>query len=182
MPNHIALLRGINVGGAKRIGMADLRVLLADLGYGEPRSLLQTGNLVFDAGDADPASIERRLEAEMAARLGLKTSVFVRTVHEWQAVLDANPFPNEARSDPGHLVLLALKQPPTDAAVTALRSVMAGPEMLRTGERCAYIVYPNGIGRSRLTPAQLERYLGPATGRNWNTAQKLGQLSRNQGV
>src|SRR4029077_16764688 len=83
MTTHIGLLRGINVGGNKKVAMADLRGFLADLGFGEPRTLLQSGNVVFRSDSLTGAELERRLDSEAEARLGLKTGVFVRTPEEW---------------------------------------------------------------------------------------------------
>src|SRR2546421_405741 len=99
----IALVRGINVGGHKKIAMADLRALLESMGFADVKSLLQSGNLVFRRSDRTAsAAIERVLEAEAASRLALEADFFVRTAKEWRAIVDANPFPREARKDPGH--------------------------------------------------------------------------------
>ena len=82
MTRHVALLRAVNVGAHGKVAMADLRVLLADLGLGDPRTLLQSGNAVFDAGRARPAAIERQVEEALAERFGLKTDVMVRSAGE----------------------------------------------------------------------------------------------------
>jgi len=95
---HIALLRGINVGGHKQISMADLRDLLTQLGLGDVRSLLQSGNLVFGANGRTPAQVERLLEVEAEKRLGLQTDFLVRTAKEWEGIVAHNPFPKEARA------------------------------------------------------------------------------------
>jgi uncharacterized protein (DUF1697 family) len=178
MTHHIALLRGVNVGGNKKVAMADLRGLLTRLGFAEPRSLLQSGNLVF-RGDGRPAAdLERLLDAETEKQLGLKTEFFVRTAAEWRAVVAANPFPHEAVSDPGHLVVLFLKAAPDAASVAALQAAITGRETVRAVGRQAYIVYPDGIGDSRLTLTVIEKKLGTrGTGRNWNTVLKLGALA-----
>lgn len=174
MTSCIALLRAVNLPGHNRVGMADLRSLLAGLGFTNPRSLLQSGNLVFEvAGRAGPAT-EARLEAAARERLGLATEFLVRTAAEWDALIAANPFPAEARSDPGHLLVMCLKQPPARAAVAALVQAIRGREQVQVRGREAYLVYPDGVGRSRLTAALIERHLGTSgTARNWNTVQKL---------
>ena len=122
MTTRIALLRGINVGGKTKVAMADLRAMLADLGFGDPRTLLQSGNLVFRSDKLTGADLERLLEVETEKRLGLKTDFFVRTPEEWEAVIANNPFPGEAESDPSHLVVLFVKSAPDAKAVTALQS------------------------------------------------------------
>ena len=176
---YVALLRGINVGGHKPVAMAELRDLLARLGFVDARSLLQTGNLVFRGEGRTGGRLERMLETEAAQRLGLETDFFVRTAKEWKAVVARNPFPKEAERDPAHLVVMFLKEPPKAKDVAALRAAITRPEIVRAAGMHAYIAYPNGIGRSRLTNTLIERTLGTrGTGRNWNTVLKLGALLR----
>jgi uncharacterized protein (DUF1697 family) len=176
---YIVLLRAVNVGGRGGIAMAALRDFAADLGFREARTLLQSGNLVFQGPAQSAATLERALEAEAAERLGLRTAFFVRTTREWDAIIAKNPFPDAARSDPSHLVVLPLKDAPSRTALAALRAAITGPETVELDGRHAYIVYPAGIGTSRLTNAVIERKLGtPGTGRNWNTVVKLAALAR----
>ena len=178
MPTFIALLRAVNLGPHNKVAMADLRALLDELGLGNPRSLLQTGNLVFRSNASKTAELERRLEKEARARLGLETDVFVRTAQEWRKAVQGNPFPEEAESDPGHLLVFALREAPKPAAVKALQQAIRGREVVRAKGRHAYVVYPDGIGRSRLTNAVIEKHLGNrGTGRNWNTVLKLQALA-----
>src|SRR6266702_2966352 len=92
--------------------MAELRDLLARMGFVDARSLLQTGNLVFRGEGRTGGRLERMLETEAAQRLGLETDFFVRTAKEWKAVVARNPFPKEAERDPAHLVVMFLKEPP----------------------------------------------------------------------
>ena len=178
MTTHIALLRGINVGGNKKVAMADLRDLLTQLSFGEPRSLLQSGNLVFRSEALTGADLERLLDAEVEKRLGLKTELFVRTPEEWKAVIESNPFPDEAERDPGHLIVMFLKKAPDVQEVEALQAAIQGREVVRAVGRQAYIVYPDGMGTSKLTINVIEKKLGTrGTGRNWNTVLKLGALA-----
>ncbi|MBM2812150.1 MAG: hypothetical protein HW416_2909 [Chloroflexi bacterium] len=174
MIDYVALLRGINVGGHAQVAMADLRNLLTGLGFGDVRSLLQSGNLVFRS-DAQPgANIERLLEREAASRLDLRTDFLVRTADEWTKVVSSNPFAEIAERDPSHLVVMFLKAAPDEAAVDALRAAVVGREEVRAVGSQAYVTYPDGIGRSRLTIAVIESKLGTrGTGRNWNTVLKL---------
>src|SRR6266581_983263 len=177
MTIHIALLRGINVGGHKRVAMSDLRDLLTQLGFMDARSLLQSGNLVFRSNARTGVNLERLLEAEK--RLGLRTDFLVRSAEEWKAVVARNPFPDEAERDPAHLLVVFLKDAPDGKNVEALQAAITGPEIVRAVGRQAYIVYPSGIGRSRLTSTLIEKKLATrGTGRNWNTVLKLGALVR----
>jgi len=175
---HVALLKGVNVGGHRQIGMADLRDFLTALGFADARSLLASGNLVFRGGAKTGAQLERLLEAEAAKRLALETDFFVRTSEEWRAVMAQVPFPEEAARDPAHLVVMFLKDAPGAKAVRALQAAITGREVVRAKGAHAYIVYPDGIGRSRLTNALIEQQLGTrGTGRNWNTVLKLAALT-----
>jgi uncharacterized protein (DUF1697 family) len=101
----------------------------------------------------------------------------VRTAKEWQAIIDANPFPREAKTDPSHLLAVLLKEEVSPANVTALQKAIVGREIVRARGRCLYIVYPDGIGRSKLTNVMAEKKLGArGTARNWNTVVKLAAL------
>jgi uncharacterized protein (DUF1697 family) len=178
MAVYVALLRGINVGGHRSVAMVDLRDLLVGLGFAGVRSLLQSGNLVFRGPPRSPDRLERTLELEAAKRLGLRTDFFVRTATEWKSVLARNPFPAEAERDPGHLIVMFLKKAPGAKSVRALRAAITGREVVQPRGREAYIVYPDGMGRSRLTNASIDKALGTSgTGRNWNTVRKVAALT-----
>jgi uncharacterized protein (DUF1697 family) len=174
----IALLRAVNVGGHASVGMADLRGVLSALRLTDPRSLLQTGNLVFAGTGHTSGALEILLENEAASRLSLHTDFFVRSAVEWQALVDANPFRQEAARDPAHLVVMCLKRAPSADDIEALRSAISGPEVVQAIGKQLYAVYPAGIGRSKLTMAVIERTLRTrGTGRNWNTVLKLKALA-----
>jgi uncharacterized protein (DUF1697 family) len=177
MTSYVALLRAVNIAGGSVVAMSDLRRLLTDLGFNDARSLLQSGNLAFKANATEAAKLESRLEAETEKRLGLKTAYFVRTHEDMEAVVAGNPYPTEAQRDPGHLVVVFLKEAPKAGAVEVLRAAIKGPEVVQAKGRHAYIYYPNGIGHSRLTGAVIDSRLGTqGTGRNWNTVLKLAAL------
>ena len=158
--------------------MADLRELMTTLGLAEPQTLLQSGNVVFRS-DATPGQLEVQLERAAAKRLGLQTDFFVRTAKEWRTIIDGNPFPKEAKADPSHVLAVVLKDEVDAATVAALQKTITGRELVRAKGRCLYVVYADGIGRSRLTSAVIEKRLGTrGTGRNWNTVLKLDDLVR----
>jgi uncharacterized protein (DUF1697 family) len=174
---HVVLLRGINVGAGQRVAMADLRAFGLALGFAEARTLLQSGNLVL-TGEAETGSaLEARLEAEAQARLALKSDFLVRTADEWRQAVAQNPFPDAARDDPSHLVAFFLKAEPSAEACAALVSAIQGREIVRVIGRTCWMVYPDGIGDSKLTNVVVERRLGVrGTGRNWNTLGKITRL------
>jgi uncharacterized protein (DUF1697 family) len=172
---QVALFRALNVGGRKATS-AELLALAADLGLGDARTLLQSGNLVFRSARTG-AELEAGIERAFAARFGFASDVMVRTALQWRAVLAANPHGEMADRDPGHLVVMALKSAPDPAAVAALQAAVRGRETLAAAGRELFIAYPDGIGDSKLTGALIERRLAVrGTARNWNTATKLAAM------
>jgi uncharacterized protein (DUF1697 family) len=178
MTVYIALLRGINVGGHQPVAMSDLRELLGGLGFSRARSIMQSGNLIFQSAAATTAELERLLEAEAERRLGLHADFLIRSEKEWREVVASNPFRKESERDPSHLLVMFLKGAASAKDVKAIQAAVAGPEIIRAGGKHLYIVYPDGIGRSRLTNSFLEARLGVrGTARNWNTVLKLADLA-----
>jgi uncharacterized protein (DUF1697 family) len=175
MPQLVALLRAVNVGGTAKAPSAALKAAAEGIGLKDVQTVLQTGNLVFSA-DVEPDTLERRLEHAFLDHLDLKTEVMVRTAAEWSAIVAANPFPEEAKVDPSHLLVMVMKREPLAEGVAALKA-HPGPERIEARGRELYIVYPEGIGRSKLNAASGWKKLGcPGTGRNWNTVLKLAGL------
>jgi len=165
----IALLRAVNVGGTGKVAMADLKDMAAEIGLKSPRTLLQSGNLVFEAEADDGSDLEALLEREAEARLGLRTEFLLRTPAAWRELIEANPFPAEAREDPSHLLVFFMKAPPDPGPVEAAADGL--PETVKVRGREAYVVYPQGMGRSKLKlPVR-------GTGRNWNTVLKLADMA-----
>ena len=174
MTTYIGLLRAINLAGRNRVGMADLRDMLARLGFSDVQTLLQSGNVLFQSRPRTTPQLEKLLEAELRSQLAVETDFMVRTAGELNGVVDGNPFRKEAARDPGHLLVFFLKDAPPAAAVKALQAAIKGREVVRSDGRHAYVVYPDGVGRSQLSSALMEKHLGTrGTGRNWNTVLKL---------
>jgi uncharacterized protein (DUF1697 family) len=176
MAAHIALLRAVNVGG-RSLKMGELAAFARDLGLEAPRTLLQSGNLVFESDRTAAAELESRLETGAEARFGFQIDFMVRSAAEWRALVAANPFPDAARDDPSHLLAMPLKAAPASGAPAALRDAIKGLERAELIGRTAYLVYPEGIGRSKLTIRVIEKQLGVrGTARNWNTVLKLAEM------
>lgn len=179
MTTYVAVLRAINLGAHNRIAMADLRGMCGRIELENPRTLLVSGNLVFQSRVTSSEKLEQLLEAASMKHLGVTTDYFVRSAKEWQGIIDANPFPAEAKSDPARLVMMCLREAPSGAAVKALQSAIKGRETVRAKGRQAYFVYPDGQGNSKLTIAMIEKAFGTrGTARNWNTVLKLGGLAQ----
>ena len=173
MTRFVALLRGVNVGGNKGVPMSALKAVAEALSLGSPATLLQSGNLVFSSEGKSAGALEPLLERAIKDDMGVETKVCVRTAALWTALVQANPFHAEAEADPGHLVLVAFKDAPKASGPEAIAKAYAGPERIELVSDHAFIVYPDGIGRSKLTPALLARHLGEGTARNWNTVLKI---------
>lgn len=161
MPAFIALLRGINVGGNRMISMAELKKTFESLGYANVRTLLNSGNVVFDGKKADAKTIES----------AVGTKVMLRTAKDLERVIERNPFDLAGRNL--SLLLVAFLAAEPDGTLK-----WDGPEETHLDGRHLYLYYPNGAGRSKLTNALIEKQLGvSATARNWNTITKLLTLA-----
>jgi len=171
----VALLRAVNVGGRK-LPMAELRVLCAGLGWRNVATYIQSGNLLFDTGGA-PAGAEAALEAAIADAYGFAASAMVRTAAQWAAYAPACPLPDAARETPNLLLLYLSKHPPAEKAEAAIQARARDGEAVRRAGDALWIHYPGGSGRSRLTPALIDKAIGsPATSRNYRTVLTLQEM------
>lgn len=179
MTTYIGVLRAINLGPHNRIAMSDLRAMLERLGFGDPRTLLLSGNIVFRSESGSSATLEQQLEAASTKHLKVTTDYFVRSAKEWQAIVEANPFAKEAKADPARVIMMCLRDAPTPAQIKALQASIVGREVVKARGKHAYFIYPDGQGRSKLTIQKIEKALGTrGTARNWNTVLKLAELSQ----
>lgn len=173
---QIALLRGINVGGNRRVSMAELRALLESLGYGGVRTHLQSGNVVLMSSVA-PSRLQRQLEGQIAAGLGVGTQVLVRTRDELADVIARDPI-GELAHNPSRYVVSFLSAEPDPARRRELDGIDVAPEQFVISGREIYAWHPGGIHDSKLAKLLSERRLGViATARNWNTVTKLLELA-----
>jgi uncharacterized protein (DUF1697 family) len=166
----VALLRGINVGKAKRVAMADLRKVVVGLGYGDVRTLLNSGNVVFEMSKPDDAA--GRIEKAIAARLGLASRVTVLMGTEVAAAVKENPLAAIA-DHPSRLLIVVPRTPGALARLKPLLDESWAPEVLAIGKRFAYVWCGDGIAAGRLWLA-VDRLLGDeGTARNMGTMTKL---------
>ena len=178
MTRYVALLRAVNVGGRK-VTMKELRELAEGLGFTNVRTLLASGNLVFETRKTAMANLETLLEAEIEKTFGLFSDVMVRDPAEWTAIIKANPFRKKAKEDPAHLVVAIGKVTPDakaiDAYLKTFREKWDRGEQLKTVGRDIYIDYGDSIGQSKLL---LPKKACTATARNWNTVLKINEMLR----
>lgn len=172
----VALLRGINVGGQRKVPMAALRTLAAGAGFAGVETYIQSGNLTFTAS-ASTAEVEAELERAMKRRFGFAVDVIARTASEWAGYIASNPFPDAAEERPQHLLLSLSKRTPNDNAATRLRARATLGERIELRGDALWLDYAGGVGRSKLTPAVLDKAVGSAvTARNWTTVLKLAEM------
>jgi uncharacterized protein (DUF1697 family) len=169
---YVALIRGINVGRAKRVAMADLRTLLAELGYVDVRTILNSGNVVFNATQQQPSRIGKRIEEAMAQRLGVSGRVTVLTAAEFSLVVEENALGRVA-TDPARLLVAFCSDRARLKELGALKRRDWAPEAMVAGSLAAYLWCAGGILASRLAEA-VGRALGESTTtRNWATVSKV---------
>ncbi|MBB1258725.1 DUF1697 domain-containing protein [Streptomyces alkaliterrae] len=172
---YAALLRGINVGGRRKVPMADLREVATGLGWRDVRTHLASGNLVFTTETTPPAELAAALEAALAARFGFPVRCLVRTGAELAATVRARPYP-VADEQPTRVLVYFLDAPPDGERLAALDASGFAPEEFRVLGREIHAWYPDGQGRSRLADA-LGRALDNRvhTSRNWRTVTTLAE-------
>jgi uncharacterized protein (DUF1697 family) len=175
--SQIALLRGINVGRAKRVSMAELRALVEGLGYCDVRTLLNSGNIVYNAGRVAPGKAAARIELALVAELAVSARVTVLTAQELSEVIAENPLLDVADNH-SHLLVAVLSDPADRTKLTPLLKHDWAREALAVGKRVAYIWSPDGVLASQAAEA-VNRTLGDAvTTRNWATVMKLHALAQ----
>lgn len=170
---QVALLRGINVGGHAKVAMADLRSLVADLGFGDVRTHLNSGNVVFTNNSCGPDEAASQIGEAMARRLGVEVAVLARAGEDLAGVVAANPLGSVA-TDPSRYFVAFFSGPPKGVIPD-----VEVPDRLVLLGREGYLWCPNGARDTPLTNAFLEKRLGVvSTSRNWNTVTRLLALTQ----
>ncbi|WP_019008762.1 DUF1697 domain-containing protein [Deinococcus aquatilis] len=164
----VLLLRGINVGGHRRVPMADLRRVLTDLGLEDVKTYIQSGNAIFGTG-REETDLSPAIAAALHAEFGFPIAMTLRTAAEWQAL--SSPYPAGKQT---HIAFLSSL--PEPERVLALQAQDFAPDLWTLSGRDLHLYYPGGTQAARLTHALLERRLGiNATVRNWQTVEALRQ-------
>ncbi|HZT66607.1 MAG TPA: DUF1697 domain-containing protein [Acidimicrobiales bacterium] len=177
MTAHVALVRGINVGGRTKVAMADLRRLFEEAGCAPVTTYIQSGNVVF--GHARPAAVVAAIERAMRGELGVTARILWRSAGEMADLAARNPLPGR---DETRLAVTFLEEPAGPEAVSSLEPERFAPDEFVVEGRHVYLHCPNGYGRTKLSNAFLERRLGSvATTRNWNTVLTLTRMSASPG-
>lgn len=174
MTHRIILFRGMNTGGV-RAPVGEQRAMAEAMGLKNPRTLAASGNLVVQSSKA-PAALETDIETAMEKTFGLKVAAMVRTPEQWATLIEANPFPEEARAHPSRVLAMVMKDGIRDGALEACRALAAGGEAVEAVDDVLYFWFPNGQGESGVFKKATPRMLGMGTGRNWNTVLKLADM------
>jgi uncharacterized protein (DUF1697 family) len=174
---YAALLRGINVGGRKKVPMAALRQLLQDLGYADVVTHLQSGNAVFSSPERSSRMLARAIAERISGEFAMDVKVVIRTGSQLADVVSRSPLP-AGPENPSRFFVAFLAAAPDPAAIAAVRSMSFDPDQIWISGAEAFLWCPAGAADTKLTNNFLEKRLGvTATSRNWNTVLKLTELA-----
>ena len=178
MPTYISLLRGINVGGHRRIRMAELKSAYEALGLTNVRTYVQSGNVVFGCTIRRASQVAVLLEQQIKSSFGHDVAVMVRTPSDFRRIIKSNPFSAQAKKDPTKVGVVFLRSRPSGAMLKSVEMGDLGGDECSGGREEIFLHYPNGCARSKLNNAFFERkFKMPATGRNWKTVVALHHLA-----
>lgn len=176
MPKFVALVKGVNVGKAKRLPMAELRALLSGLGYSDVVTLLNSGNAVFHANSGTSAKHAADIASAIAAQLQVEAPVIVKSAKDLSAIVSENPI-NAETSDHSRLLVAFVQDTKALAELSAVGSLVIPPDQFAVGKNAAYLLCARGILESKAGVALLGKGGRLATTRNWATVLKLQVLA-----
>ena len=173
----VALLRGINVGGNRKVPMLKLIALAEDSGFTEVKSYINSGNLVFEVGKMKPDQVAAKLEKAIEKEFGFKVDVIVRTVSQWKKYSAGGPFQSAESARP-KMLHLGLSRAPLRGDITpALLERAMNGEKIKIVNDAIWVDFAKSVGNSKLTPAVFDKAAGSiVTMRNWNTVLKLWEM------
>ncbi|HEX3436209.1 MAG TPA: DUF1697 domain-containing protein [Pseudacidobacterium sp.] len=175
----ISMLRGINVGGNRKIKMDELKAVYESLKLEDVTTFIQSGNVVFRTKERNMDTVSKRIGDGIEKAFGFRSEVILRTADEMRRVIARNPFAEGKGIEPSKLLVWFLAaEPSVDARHNAMAAAVAVPEELRMEQREVYIYFPNGMARPKLSMPAVERALKVSgTGRNWNSVLKLMEMA-----
>ena len=173
----VSMLRGVNLG-KRRIKMDALRNLYESLGLQDPRTYVQSGNVVFGCKDRSLEKVAKRIEAAIEKQFGFQSDTILRTAAEMKDVVQRNPFAKRDDVHPGKLLVMFLDRDPGPEAGKKIAAITDVPEELYLDGRELYIYFPNGQARPTLKMTLVDKALNARwTGRNWNTVLALLEMA-----
>jgi uncharacterized protein (DUF1697 family) len=175
---YISILRGINVGGNRKILMADLKSMYEDLGFSDVTTYIQSGNVIFNTSITNPAKLEEIIKNSIAKNFGFDVPVIIRSIEEMQQVISENPFLNNADFDPKKLYVTFLSEPIDMVHENNIIPQDYLPDQFKILGQHIYVYYAEKISSSKLIQSLFEKqYKVTATTRNWNSVNKLVELA-----
>ena len=178
MLKFVALLRGINVSGQKRIKMSDLKTLFEEVGFQNVETYIQSGNVIFSANEKSNKKLEDKISSAIKTKFGFDVHLVVVTPEEIDHVIQSNPFPKK-KKDAEKLYVTFLSENPSTENIKKLNAIDYSPEEYIIDGRYIYLFVPNGYGKAKLNNNFFENKLKVfGTTRNWNTVNKLFELSK----
>ena len=179
MAIYVSMLRGINVGGHKRIKMDRLRQSLETLGFEQVKTFIQSGNVVFTTGKRSALALSRQIENKILEDFGFSVCVITKTADEMRQSLEKNPFLREGGIDPERLHVVFLSEAPASEALKKLAELTILPDRSQCVGTEIYLYLPNGVAQSFWMKTPLDRVLSVVTTtRNWKTVNCLHQMCR----
>lgn len=176
MPTYVALLYSIVLTPQKRVVMADLRAMAESLGFEKIRTLVSSGNMVFDTRAGDVSRIEADLEAAFEKTFGRFVPIIVRSAEAWQRLAAANPFPAESAATPNQVAVRVMREPLAAETIGSLRQAASSDERVEIVEGDPWVFFSRDRPNSRLLAAVNHKRLGVGTSRNWNTVRGLAEM------
>ena len=178
MAGIVSMFRGVNLGPHRRIKMDALRGVCAPLGLQDPRTYVQSGNVVFQTKEGSLERLALRIEDAFERAFGFRSEVILRTAAEMEDVIARNPLANRRGIEPARLLVTFLGAAPGAEARAKILEMQSDPEEIYLDGRELYIYFANGMARPKLSMAQIDRVLKTRwTGRNWNTVMALSEMA-----
>ncbi len=176
MMTCVALLHSIVLGQGRRVVMADLRATVESAGFRSPRTLVATGNLVFDADEETVADVEAALETAVARDFGKHVDIIARVADDWIALAAGNPFSDASASDAPNIVVRVMRTPLSKDVLPGLQRHCGDGEKIRVVNGDLWVHFPGKPSTSKLLSALTTKRLGVGTLRNWNTVRGLRDM------
>lgn len=178
MPVLISMLRGVNLGGHNKINMAALRALYESLKFEDPRTYVQSGNVVFRSKEKISPALAKKIQNAIEREFGCRPEVILRTTDELKKAIAATPFAASRNLEPSKILVTFLAAEPGPEAHATLQKLKKHPEEIHLKGRELYIYFPDGAGRSKLPWSQVEKLLKTqGTARNWNSVSKMLEIA-----
>ena len=176
---YISVLRGINVGGHKKIKMADLKALYIKLGFNNVVTYIQSGNVIFESTETDASVLIQTIENRILKQYGFEVPVIIRTADDWETITKNYPFEINALENLTTISVTLLSTQPTGSAYLTLISYLKAPDLLVLNNKNIYLYTPNGYGKTKFSNNFIEKNLAvKATTRNWKSVLKINTLLR----